>query len=157
MMRMPRIDVSFLIVATLSVVLEAVLGLWSSLLQGGQLAPSDMHITLVGWASLAFYGLTYRAYPELAQSWIAVPHLVVAAASSLLLPLGPAVLSAELSPFVAVVTSFVWLASLVLFLMNLMRIALAGPAAPLERFPSLGSSSSASGPVHGFSQWRESL
>lgn len=155
---MPRLDLHFLIVATLSLLLGVLLGIWMGVMHDFEFASVHVHITLLGWASLALFGLTYRSYPEMGQSRIATLHFVLATSSGVLFPLGISLSIIGITQSVAVFCAFIWLASVVLFLTNLLRIALAGPTEPLRTsIPSLGASSPAPGAVRGFSQWRESL
>ena len=39
-----------------------------------QFAPAHAHLNLLGWASMALFGLSYHANPQLANSRIAVAH-----------------------------------------------------------------------------------
>jgi len=57
---------------------------------GGDFFPSPIHahINLVGWVSLALFGLIYRAYPRLAESGLAGIQFWMAQAGALLLPVG---------------------------------------------------------------------
>ena len=44
------------------------------------------HINLVGWASLALFGVIYRLYPELAASRLALVHFWLSAPSAAVFP-----------------------------------------------------------------------
>jgi hypothetical protein len=155
---MPRLDLHFLIAATLSLLLGVVLGIWMGVVHEIEFASVHVHIALTGWASLGLFGLTYRSYPEMAQSRIAIVHFLTASSSAVLFPLGISLSILGITQGVALFCAFIWLVSVVLFLANLARTAFAGPATPLHRpGSSLGSSSSAPGAGRGFGQWRESL
>jgi hypothetical protein len=49
------------------------------------------HMSLLGWASLALFGLVYHACPQLAERRMAKLHLALCAPAALLLPAGIAV------------------------------------------------------------------
>jgi hypothetical protein len=155
---MPRFDLSFLILATLSLLMGVLLGIWMGVVHDFQFAAVHVHLSFLGWTSLAVFGLCYRSYPELAHSRMAMLHFVLASSSGILFPLGISLSIVGFTQTLAIICAFIWLASVVLFLANLVRIALAGPVRPLRTsLSSLGASSPAPGVVGGFSQWRESL
>jgi cbb3-type cytochrome oxidase subunit 1 len=90
-----------------------------------QFAPAHAHLNLVGWVSLALFGLAYRSYPELADSRIAVAHFALASVGAITFPIGIALAIAGVTVAVAIVGALVWMAAVVLFLVNLARISLA--------------------------------
>jgi hypothetical protein len=51
-----------------------------------QLVAVHTHINLVGWASLALFGVIYRLYPELAASRLALVHFWLSAPSAAVFP-----------------------------------------------------------------------
>jgi uncharacterized membrane protein len=120
---MKRIDVYFLLLATILLICGAVLGIVMGAQENFQLTPVHAHLNLAGWASLALFGLTYRAYPQLAETRLAGLHFVVSATGSVLLPIGIgfAVLRGE--PTLAIVASMLWLLGVLLFLAQLVRLA----------------------------------
>ena len=85
---MKRIDLSFLTLAALALLIGVGLGIYMGATQNFQYAPVHAHLNLVGWASLAIFGLTYRAYPALAEGTLAKVHLIASGSGGLLLPLG---------------------------------------------------------------------
>ncbi|HEV8407024.1 MAG TPA: hypothetical protein VGQ34_03740, partial [Sphingomicrobium sp.] len=68
---MTRVDVYFLLLATILLICGAILGIVMGARGDFQLVPVHAHLNLAGWASLALFGLTYRAYPQLASTRIA--------------------------------------------------------------------------------------
>ena len=68
---MNNIDLYFLSLAALSLTVGVGLGISMAATHDHQLVPVHAHMNLVGWASLALFGLLYRAYPELAEGWLA--------------------------------------------------------------------------------------
>jgi hypothetical protein len=69
------------------------------------------------------FGLTYRAYPQLADSRLAGLHFVVSATGSVLLPIGIGFAVLRNQPTLAIVASILWLLGVLLFLAQLVRLA----------------------------------
>jgi len=119
---MKRIDVYFLLVATILLICGAVLGITMAVRQDFQLTPVHAHLNLAGWASLALFGLTYRAYPQLASTRIAGLHFIVSASGSVLLPIGIGLAVLRNSPGLAILGAILWLLGVFLFLAQLIRL-----------------------------------
>jgi hypothetical protein len=119
---MKRIDVYFLLLATILLICGATLGIVMGASQDFQLVPVHAHLNLAGWASLALFGLTYRAYPQLASTRIAGLHFIVSATASLLLPAGIGLAVLKNSPGLAIFASILWLFGVLLFLAQLVRL-----------------------------------
>ena len=119
---MKRIDVYFLLLATILLICGAVLGVVMGAQENFQLTPVHAHLNLAGWASLALFGLTYRAYPELAGNRLAGLHFVVSASGSVLLPIGIGFAVLRNQPTLAIVASILWLLGVLLFLAQLLRL-----------------------------------
>jgi hypothetical protein len=119
---MKRVDVYFLLLATLLLICGAVLGIVMGMKQDFQLTPVHAHLNLAGWASLALFGLTYRAYPQLASTKLASLHFVVSATGAVLLPIGIGLAVLRNSPGLAIVASMLWLLGVLIFLAQLVRL-----------------------------------
>jgi hypothetical protein len=119
---MKRIDVYFLLLATILLICGAVLGIVMGAQENFQLTPVHAHLNLAGWASLALFGLTYRAYPQLAATRLAGLHFVVSATGSVLLPIGIGFAVLRNQPTLAIVASILWLLGVLLFLAQLVRL-----------------------------------
>ena len=119
---MKRIDVYFLLLATILLICGAGLGIMMGARQDFQLVPVHAHLNLAGWASLALFGLTYRAYPQLASTRIAGLHFIVSASGSLLLPVGIGLAVLRDSPGLAIFASILWLFGVLLFLSQIVRL-----------------------------------
>jgi hypothetical protein len=119
---MKRVDLSFLLLASVMLVAGVFLGVVMGATHDFQLAPVHAHVNLVGWASLALFGLTYRAYPRMARSRLAKVHLALAAPSAILFPLGIYVAAVHNSPGLAIAASLVWLVGAGLFLAQLVGL-----------------------------------
>src|SRR5690349_6459834 len=85
---MLRIDMGFLLLAALCLITGVSLGIAMGIAEEFQLAPLHAHINLVGWASLAIFGLVYKAYPALAQSRLGIAHFACSALAAIVFPTG---------------------------------------------------------------------
>ena len=118
---MPRIDVSFLLLATVCLIGGVSMGIVMGILHDFQFAPVHAHLNLVGWASLALFGLAYKSYPALQRSRLARPHFIASSTSAVLFPFGIYLAIAHQFLPLAVGASLLWLAGVLLFLANLVR------------------------------------
>ncbi|HEX4801465.1 MAG: hypothetical protein ACM3IG_00930 [Myxococcales bacterium] len=125
---MKHIDVYFLLLATVLLICGAVLGIIMGAQENFQLSPVHAHLNLAGWASLALFGLTYRAYPQLAGNRLAGLHFIVSATGAVLLPIGIGLAVLRNQPTLAIVASILWLLGVLLFLAQLVRLAREGSA-----------------------------
>lgn len=119
---MKRVDVYFLLLATVLLICGAVLGIVMGAREDFQLVPVHAHLNLAGWASLALFGLTYRAYPSLAATKLARYHFIISAVASALLPIGIGLAVLRSSPGLAIFASLLWLIGVLLFLVQLVRL-----------------------------------
>jgi hypothetical protein len=119
---MKRVDVYFLLLATVLLICGAVLGIVMGAREDFQLTPVHAHLNLAGWASLALFGLTYRAYPELAQTRLARYHFIVSGCGSVLLPIGIGLAVLKNQPGLAIAASLLWLLGVLMFLAQLIRL-----------------------------------
>jgi hypothetical protein len=123
---MNRFDLQFLVLAALSLIVGVSMGIFMAASQDHQLMPVHAHVNLVGWASLALFGLVYRAYPSLGARRLAKLHLLLAASAAVLLP--PGIAMAVLHQFepLAIIASFLWLGACIVFLIQLLSLFSAG-------------------------------
>jgi hypothetical protein len=119
---MKRVDVYFLLLATVLLICGAVLGIVMGAREDFQLVPVHAHLNLAGWASLALFGLTYRAYPELAATNLARYHFIISATASVLLPFGIGLAVLRNSPGLAIFSSILWLLGVLIFLAQIIRL-----------------------------------
>jgi hypothetical protein len=119
---MKRVDVYFLLLATVLLICGATLGIVMGAREDFQLVPVHAHLNLAGWASLALFGLTYRAYPQLAATRLAAYHFAVSAIASVLLPIGIGLAVLRNSPGLAIVSSILWLLGVLMFLVQVVRL-----------------------------------
>ena len=126
---MLRIDVLFLLLATLCMTVGVSMGIGMGIAHDFQFAPVHAHLNLVGWASLALYGLAYRAYPALKRSRLGPAHLIAATLGAVLFPIGLYLAIAHDTVGLAIMGSQIWLAGELIFLLNLVwTVVLASPA-----------------------------
>ncbi len=128
---MRRYDIWFLVLAALCLIVGVVLGIGMGVAHNFQLSPVHAHLNLLGWTSLALFGLAKRAYPAIGRSRLAGAQFATAALGALVLPVGIGVSILTEQPALAIVASFVWLAACLLFLANLVASLVAGRGAHL--------------------------
>jgi len=119
---MKRVDVYFLLLACILLICGATLGIVMGAREDFTLVPVHAHLNLAGWASLALFGLTYRAYPEVAATSLARYHFIVSGIASVLLPIGIGLAVLRNSPGLAIVASILWLLGVLMFLAQLFRL-----------------------------------
>ncbi|HWH22686.1 MAG TPA: hypothetical protein VNT25_05265 [Allosphingosinicella sp.] len=119
---MNRIDLQFLMLAAILLIAGVALGIFMGISGNFQLSPVHAHINLVGWTSLGLFGLTYRAYPELAERKLARVHLLLCAPAAVLLPPGIAISALYQSPGLAIIASLLWLGGCAVFLVQLLGL-----------------------------------
>ena len=124
---MRRIDTFFVLTAAACLIGGVGMGIFMGIAHDFQFAPVHAHLNLLGWASLALFGLTYRAYPMLANSRIAVIHLAVSGVSALMFPAGIYFSVAHGAPGLAIGASLLWFVGAVLFFANLVRTFVFAP------------------------------
>ena len=120
---MKRIDIYFLLLAVILLIGGVVLGITMAMNKDYQLAPVHAHVNLVGWVSLAIFGLTYRAFPQLKDTRLAGLHFALAAAAGLAMPYALYRAIVLQSEALAIIASMLFLAAAVVFLIQLIGIA----------------------------------
>jgi hypothetical protein len=119
---MKRVDVYFLLLATILLLAGAALGIDMGASEDFQLTPVHAHLNLVGWASLAVFGLVYRAYPKLAERRLALFHFIFSATSAVLLPIGIGLAVLRSQPGLAIAASLLWVVGVLFFLLQLFTL-----------------------------------
>ena len=119
---MKRIDVYFLLLAALLLLCGVGLGIKMGAAEDFTLTPVHAHLNLAGWASLALFGLVYRAYPQLADRKLALFHFIFSATGAVLLPVGIGLAVLRSQPTLAIVSSLLWLAGAILFFIQLLSL-----------------------------------
>lgn len=121
---MRNIDLKFLLTAVLCLVVGVSLGLVMAIRHDFMLAPVHAHLNLLGWVSLALFGIVYRIYPELAERKLAAVHFALSAPAAVMMPAGIAMAILMERPLVAIVGGFLWFAGVIVFLIQLASLAL---------------------------------
>ncbi|MCB8821282.1 hypothetical protein [Microvirga rosea] len=132
---MPKIDVAFIFLSVVCLMIGLVLGIGMGASHNFQLAPVHAHLNLLGWASLALFGLIYRAYPALTRSWLAKLHLWLSGVAALAFPAGIYVSITYEKPMLAILMSLVALAGVITFFLNLIRVFFFVPEASATESP----------------------
>jgi cbb3-type cytochrome oxidase subunit 1 len=117
------VSTRFLRIAVVYFVVAIALGLYMGITESFTQVPVHAHLNLLGWVSMALFGLIYSAYPAAGQTKLATWHFWI---HNLTLPVFMALLFAMLSgnpglgPAVGLVAT-VTLIGIVLFAFNLWR------------------------------------
>jgi hypothetical protein len=120
---MARIDTVFLLLASACLIIGVCLGIYMGVNEDLQLVALHTHINLVGWASLALFGVTYRLYPELAASRLALVHFWLSAPSAVVFPVGIYLAQVHQIHAVVIATSLLWLLGALVFFVLVARLA----------------------------------
>ncbi|MBV9528058.1 hypothetical protein [Sphingomonas sp.] len=126
---MKRIDIYFLVLATVLLLCGAGLGIKMGASEDFTLAPVHAHINLAGWASLALFGLAYRAYPAMAERKLALFHFIISACAAVMLPIGIGFAILKSQPGLAIAASVLWVLGVLIFLFQLIGVLRTGPDA----------------------------
>ncbi|MCB1883150.1 MAG: hypothetical protein KDG89_03985 [Geminicoccaceae bacterium] len=117
-----RIDAWFLVLAATCLIGGTGLGIGMGIAHDFELVPVHAHVNLLGWASLALFGLVYRVYPDLVRSRLALVHFGLAAPTAVLFPLGIYLAITQEQPALAIAASLLWFGGALAFLVNLLRM-----------------------------------
>jgi hypothetical protein len=124
----PRLDIAFLMLASACLIVGICLGIYIGVNEDFQLVAVHTHVNLVGWVSLALFGVIYRNYPELAASRLARAHFWLAVPSALALPVGFYLVQAHQVRVVVMVASLLWLSGALVFFVAVAGLALSRPS-----------------------------
>lgn len=123
---MKRIDTKFLFLAALMLAVGVGMGSYMAGSKDFVWRPVHTHINLVGWVSLALFGLTYRAYPALQKGWLATFQFALAAPAALIFPFGIYLAVVHHSETVVMFAGIAWALSVLLFVAQMARLAFGG-------------------------------
>jgi hypothetical protein len=109
--------------------LAAVLCVTGGMIWGLQMAASGdhtmvgahAHLNLVGWATMALFGVYYRLTPQAAHGWLPRIHAALAIPGVLVMVPGIALASTGGSPGLAIAGSFLTFGSMAVFLFTVSR------------------------------------
>ena len=108
--------------------LGVALGIWMGMTQQFGQAHVHAHINLIGWASMALFGLVYKAYPQLAAKRLAKAHFALSLVGALIFLPGLPLAMADVTPVAAIIGSNLWLLGAVCFLVVVCTGLLGSPA-----------------------------
>lgn len=129
---MTRLDTKFLFLASILLCAGIVMGIMMAATRDFTLSPVHAHANLLGWASMALFGLTYRAYPHLQKGWAAKFHWVLAAPTAILFPIGVYLAIIYHSETLVIFSAFAWGAGALLYTWQMAALAFGREAAPAE-------------------------
>jgi hypothetical protein len=126
-----RYDLIFITTALICLLVGEVLGLHMGISQDFTLVPAHAHLNLLGWVTLAAFGLMHRAYPALAASRMAAAQCVLAVAANIAMPAGLAImlLSANHDATLVKVASLAVILATLMFVIMFVRKATLAKAA----------------------------
>jgi hypothetical protein len=120
---MPNAAFLFITIAIVYAIIGMIMGIMMGVTDSFDYADLHAHINLLGWGSLALYGLVYRAYPEMAKSVLTRIHFWVANLGLILFLAGIYFVITTSNVSLAVVGSLLVLAGMFIFLINFVRHA----------------------------------
>lgn len=106
--KLPRL---FLFAAGVWLVIGVGLGLYMGASANFALAPVHGHINLIGWASLALFGLTYQAFPRAVSARFGQIHFLLSVAAAIFFPFGLWLELYQGEPRLIALASLLWLAA----------------------------------------------
>ena len=115
---MKNIDRWFIAMAIIYAIVGMALGLWIGINQDLTHTPLHAHINLVGWASMAIFGLIYRAYGDVAASPLAKLHFALTAIGTPVMLAGIPFAHSGGSELPVVAGSLTVFAATIVFLLN---------------------------------------
>jgi hypothetical protein len=123
---MSRLPALFLVAASCCLVIGTGFGIAMGIAHDFRLAPVHAHLNLVGWTTLALMGLSYRAWPQLAESRVLAPlQFALSAGSAVAFPAGIYVSIEHEAPGLAIGAALAFFAGALLFLLRLLPLVLA--------------------------------
>jgi hypothetical protein len=111
----------FLTAAVLCVTGGMIWGLQMAASGDHSMVGAHAHLNLVGWATMALFGFYYRLTPRAAQGLLARVHAAVAILGVIIMVPGIAIATTGGSPGLAIAGSLLTLASMLIFLVTLVR------------------------------------
>jgi hypothetical protein len=125
---MKSIAFAFFATGVVAVTLGMAWGIHMGMSQDHTTAPAHAHLNLVGWVTMALFGLYYNATPQAAASVLAKIHYVLAVAGAALMAVGIAITVTGGTEVLAIIGSLLTFASMLLFLFTVLRHGLGAKA-----------------------------
>ena len=111
---MNAVPFRFFMLAVILAVIGMGVGIYMGISEDHSLAPAHAHNNLVGWVTMALYGLYYKAVPAAGRSRLASVHFWLAALGAVTIGLGIA-LTMQGIIVLAQISSVVVIAAMILF------------------------------------------
>jgi hypothetical protein len=111
----------FFLAAVLSVSVGMAWGIHMATSQDHLMAGAHAHLNLVGWTTMALFGLYYRLTPQAAGTWLARLHAVTAILGVLVMIPGIVLAISSGEPAVAAVGAVLTAISMAIFLFTVLR------------------------------------
>lgn len=118
MSEMKNLDRWFILMAITYALLGMLLGLWMGANEDMTHLPVHTHLNLVGWTSMALFGLIYKAYPSLMASPLARWHFILMAIGTPVMLIGIPIAHSGGTPLLAIAGSVTVIAAFAKFLAN---------------------------------------
>ena len=115
---MKNVDRWFILIGLLYASFGFAFGIWVGINQRFDQAHLHAHINLIGWASMALFGLIYRAFPALAESRLAAVHFILFNIGAVVFLVGIPLAQSHQTIALAAGGSLTVLAGLLVFLAN---------------------------------------
>jgi peptidoglycan/LPS O-acetylase OafA/YrhL len=112
---------AFFLAAVLCVTAGMIWGLQMSASGDHSMVGAHAHLNLVGWATMALFGIYYRLTPQAAQGWLAKVHAVLAIVGVAVMVPGIAIAISGGLPGLAIAGSLLTFASMAVFLFTVVR------------------------------------
>lgn len=121
----------FFFTGTLYVAAGMVWGIVMAASGDHSLYPAHAHLNLVGWVTMALFGVYYHLVPKAGQHWLAKAHFAVATAGILIMVPGIVVALQQAEDTLAKIGSILTLLSMLIFVATVWRSRLAPAQAGL--------------------------
>jgi dolichyl-phosphate-mannose--protein O-mannosyl transferase len=125
---MKGIAFAFFATGVVAVTIGMCWGIYMGMIEDHSLASAHAHLNLVGWVTLALFGTYYHLTPQAAASVVAKIHYGVAVVGMAILVVGIAMAISGGTPGIAIAGSMLTLASMVIFLITVLRHGLGAKA-----------------------------
>lgn len=111
----------FFSTASLYVTLGMIWGIMMAASGDHTLAPAHAHLNLIGWVTMALFGVYYHQVPAAADTWLAKAHFGVATAGLLIIVPGIVLVLQDMGETLAKAGSVLTLISMVVFVVTVFR------------------------------------
>ncbi len=112
---MKNLPYYFLSVAVLQALVGMALGIFMGISGDFTLAPAHAHNNLLGWVSMAIFGLYYALLPEVAAKRLAMVHFWLALVANIVFPIGIGLVTTGKGEAVSIFGSLLEVLSMLLF------------------------------------------